>query len=428
MYPLLYSTNSHSITSHNHSIMATRFPYEVKVETLDGQNTELTDFYFQYGGNIYVFSYEVNGERRHTFIDAGYLEHRGRILPILRQHGIDLSRIDNIIITHRHIDHCGLARDLALLSGARIVVHSGFKGFVEGDLKPQEKVWLGKLNPGLLRHSRLEYREPDSERAAEIEGVRFPCLGEAIPIGLTGKLEILTCPDHGNTHTPDQLFVHYTRLAGDGTSPDSRSLDEGMIFSGDLWLMTGPVVDKSLRMLPMVVKLVFLHFRERLAGRRIVWNDPRDQDIEAKDALKKGFSLVRVKPGHGGEFLGSRIVPNAILADRDLLVKLGYGIDDDPGILLSDENKKRIAELEEIAYQAFVDELLSWLEMGVANEKIAERLRRIYLEQQGGGKLVAIDRKQRRERIQNTLDQLTVDPSVPEQLRQIAQQARNMET
>ncbi|MBT4267728.1 MAG: MBL fold metallo-hydrolase [Deltaproteobacteria bacterium] len=403
--------------------MLSKYPHKVRVEKLDDQNSVLTEFYFRHGANIFVFSYETDGQIKHTFIDTGYLEHQDRILPILRQNQIDLALIENIIITHRHIDHCGLARQLALLSGAKIVVHAGFKSFVEGDLTPQEKLWLGKLDPSRLRESQIEYRVPDDKHAVEIEGIRFPRLGDNIPIGLSGKLEILACPDHNTTHSPDQLIVRYSQspvVEHNGSDVNHKPSTEDIIFSGDLWLMTGPVFDKNLRMIPLMLKYAFYYFKERMAGRRIIWDDPRDQDVDAKEALKKGFSLIRVKPGHGEEFLGCRIVPNALLADRDLLVKLGYSIGEDPGVLSSEENKHLIAELTENAYQAFEDELQVWLDAGSDIEEISNRLRRIYKEQQGGGKLVAIDRMQRREWLQATLFLLKHDSSAPEQHRQIA--------
>ena len=306
--------------------MPSTFPHKVRVERLDDHNTVLTNFYFRRCANIFVFSYEADGQRKHTVIDAGYLEYQNRILPILRENGIDLTQIEHIIITHRHIDHCGLARQLALLSGADIVVHAGFKGFVEGELKPQEKIWLGKLDPGRFRLSNIEYRVPNDMDAVEIEGIRFPSLGENIPIGLSGELEIMGCPEDSITHSPDQLVVRYRqgRATGQSVSDVNHRLStEDLIFPGDLWLMTGPIIDKNLRMIPFMLKYGVLHIKERLAGRRIIWDDPRDQDASAKEALKKGFSLIRVKPGHGEEFLGCRIIPNALFAERDLLVKLG---------------------------------------------------------------------------------------------------------
>lgn len=403
--------------------MFSKYPHDVRVVKLDDRNTVLTEFYFRRCANVYVFSYESQGQRKHAFIDSGYLEHRNLILPILRQYHIDPEQIEHIIITHRHMDHCGLALYLAQISGADIVVHEAFRGFVEGDLEPREKIWLGKLNPGRFRNCRMDYRTPADSDALDIEGIRFPRMGNRIPIGASGELEILACPDHHLTHSPDQLLIRYSQhstASRSNAGVNDKLSDTDMIFSGDLWLMTGPVVDKSLSMLPLVLRYAFIHLKERLAGRRIVWDDPRDQDPFAKEALKKGFSLIEVKPGHGEAFLGCRIVPNGLLADRDLLVKLGYLISEDPEVLSSVENKGRIAELTEVAYRAFVAELQFWLEMGDTIEKVAERLQRIYKEQTGGGKLVANDRKQRRERMKETLLRLAADSAAPQQLCQIA--------
>ena len=403
--------------------MLSKYPYKAIVEILDDQNTELTEFYFQRGANIFVFSYDFEGQRKHTFIDTGYLDHRDTILPILRKHHIDLTQIQNIIITHRHTDHCGLARQLALLSGARILVHAEFKSFIEGPLKPQEKIWLGKLDPRKLIDCHIEYLAPDVENVMVIEGSRFPRLGKPIHIGATGKLEILACPESTSMHSPDQLIVRYSQdpsVGNNGTGVNHTLSSQDMIFSGDLWLMTGPIIDKSFRMMPRMLKYAYYRVRERLAGRSITWDDPRDQDAEAKDNLKKGFSLVSVKPGHGNGFLGCRIIPQSLLADRDILIKLGYSMDEDPKVLSSNENKTRTAELEEIAYQAFVDELQFWMEAGGNIEEISRRLSRIYHEQQGGGKLVAFDRAQRRVRLQETLNRLANDSSVSDQHQQIA--------
>ena len=403
--------------------MLSKFPYKSRTEKLDNENTELTEFYFRRGANLYVFSYQIDGQRKHTFIDTGFVDHRDLIFPILRKQHIDLTKIDNIIITHRHTDHCGLARQLALISGARILVHAEFKSFIEGPLKPQEKIWLGKLDPSKLQNSNLEYLVPDINDAVQVENTQFPRLGDAIAIGASGKLNILGAPVSTLTHSPDQLIVYYSqdqssekRRTGINHNPSNTD----MIFSGDLWLMTGPIIDKSLSMMPRMLKYAFYHFKERLAGRKINWDDPRDQDAAAKEALKKGFSLIRVKPGHGEEFLGCRIIPNSLLADRDLLIKLGYSMDEDPSVLSSHKNKSRTAELKEAAYQGFINELQFWLDAGANIEEISKRLTRIYREQQGGGNLVAFDRMQRRERLKEILSRLVRDLSVSEPHRQIA--------
>jgi hypothetical protein len=94
------------------------------------------------------------------------------------------------------------------------------------------------------------------------------------------------------------------------------------------------------------------------------------------------------------------------LADRDILLKLGFKMDDDKSVLQSDGFAFRVDELREKAYSGFLDTLNLWMKMGYGQDEICGLLSRIYLEQNGGGRLVEVDRKERRERLRETLDRL----------------------
>ena len=142
-----------------------------------------------------------------------------------------------------------------------------------------------------------------------------------------------------------------------------------------------------------------------------------EQDLAVKEALKGYFSLIRVKPGHGTEFLGSRILPLGLPADRDLYSALGYPDDYQPA---EEQPDARLANLLEQAYAGFIREALFWQEQGYTVEEIEDFLVRIYKEQTGGSKLVAVDRKQRRERMKVTLSRLQNDAAVPQEIRQLA--------
>ena len=87
--------------------------YRVTKEKLNGTNTELTSFFFNHGANFYVMSYEKEGIRKHTFIDAGDSQYRNQILSILIENDVNPDNIERIVITHRHTDHFGLADLLA---------------------------------------------------------------------------------------------------------------------------------------------------------------------------------------------------------------------------------------------------------------------------------------------------------------------------
>ncbi|MFC2071979.1 MBL fold metallo-hydrolase [Chloroflexota bacterium] len=405
-------------------------PQAVVKERLNGTNTDLTSFH--YGTNVYVFSYEKEGVRRHTFIDTGDSRYRNQILPALAKNDINTANIERIILTHRHPDHCALVTLLAKESRAKILVHRNFKNLVEGEIGEMERGWVDRwwgFDPSQFKELDFEYL-PQSDRSKfiSINGVDFPTLGEPIEIGEGAKLEILACPESTPTHSPDQIIILYSPKScpqtHEKTVGNSRPTDD-MLFSGDIWLMTGPLSGGG-------SSDIFRHFRFSLfrvkkqlknlmSGRGMLRRDPREQDSEAKEALKTGFSLIRVKPGHGGEFIGSRIIPRSLLADRDLLLKSGYSLDADKSLLRRRDLSPKIAALKEQSYTHFIEELLFWRELGYTSDEISELLVRIYKEQIGGGKLVQKDRKQRRERLKATLARLKDDEAEPEELHQLAQ-------
>jgi len=400
-------------------------PYRIVKERLNGTNTDLTDFFFHHGANVYVFSYEKEGVRRHTFIDTGDSQYRNQILPILIENDINPANIERIVITHRHPDHCGLADLLARESKAKILAHSNFGSFVEGEINQEERRWLGDLNPSQLKERDIEYlAQSERSELISISGVDFPSLIEPIEIGEVGKLVILACPESTQTHSPDQIIILYSPQGYphtyDKTPGDFRPTDD-ILFSGDLWLMRGPIYGRGIEGVSRHFRYGFNQMRNLASGKSMVRRDPRVQDSMAKEALKKGFCLIRVKPGHGEEFIGSRIIPDSLLADRDLLIGLGYSQDTDKSILRSRDLAPKIATIMEQAYISFVKELLSWIELGYTLDEISELLVRIYKEQSGGGALVEEDRKERRERLIATLARLKDDEAGSDELRQLAE-------
>jgi len=400
-------------------------PYRVVKERLHGTNTDLLDFSFHRGANLYVFSYEKGRERRHTFVDAGDSRYRDKILPALVENDINPGNIERIIITHRHPDHCGLADLLAGESGAKILVHSNFRSFVEGEIGQEQRRWLGDFDPSRLKECDIEYL-PQSKtgEVVSIGGVDFPILIEPIKIGEAGKLAILACPESIPTHSPDQIIVLYSPKNDPyryGERYQGFRPTDDILFPGDLWLMRGPLYDWGMRDVVRQFRYGFHQMKGLMPGRSMPRRDPREQDARTKEALKRGFSLIRVKPGHGEEFLGSRIIPDSLMAECDLLIELGYPMDADKSILRSREFAPRVATIREQAYTRFIEELLLWKELGYTSSEISGLLVRIYKEQSGGGPLVERDRKERRERLKATLARLRDDEAEPDELHQLAE-------
>jgi hypothetical protein len=165
------------------------------------------------------------------------------------------------------------------------------------------------------------------------------------------------------------------------------------------------------------------YFRLRIwfTGKGWSPNMVMEQDLAVKDALKGHFSLIRVKPGHGEEFLGSRILPQGLPADRDIMNELGYSAGKEVSEAEAAQMAAKIAQLREVAYARFVKEILFWQKQRYSLEEIADFLVRIYKEQIGGSKAVAIDRIQRRERLKITLSRLQKDPAVPADMHKLAE-------
>ena len=397
--------------------------YKIVREQLGANGISLTGIYFRYGGNIYIFSYPKDGVTRHTLIDTGDRRHRDSILSILTENKIDPKAIETMIITHSHPDHYGLAHILAKQSGAKILVHSNFKGAIEGDRNVLERNLLGLRNPKELKECKIEFLSPNNGGCAiKIYGLDFIRLLEPITFGDAAKLDILAIPQSADTHTRDQIVAIYSvrdYARPEDEVPKGYRPDNDFLFSGDLWLMRGPLFDRKMKGFSFYIRRGLFRIRWLLSGRG--WHSVTviEQDVAVKEALKAHFSVIRVKPGHGQEFLGSRILPLGLPADSDLLKTLGYsGIGEAQKI--DRQLKTKMDGLLEQAYSGFIQEVLCWQKQGYTLEEISQFLLRIYREQIGGNKAVALDRKQRRDRMKATLSRIQNDTAVPQTLRQLA--------
>jgi glyoxylase-like metal-dependent hydrolase (beta-lactamase superfamily II) len=80
-----------------------------------------------------------------TIIDTGY---KGRVTQIcheINRLGYSLSDVENIILTHHHVDHTGNLFELQKLSGARIIAHIDEAPYIEGGLPHFCPQSLGRL-------------------------------------------------------------------------------------------------------------------------------------------------------------------------------------------------------------------------------------------------------------------------------------------
>jgi hypothetical protein len=395
-----------------------------------GGGTHLTSLLFSPGGNVYVLTYQKDGQKKHTLVDAGDYRYHGEMLRILVENDVDPTNIERIIITHCHPDHTGLAYLLAKESGAKITAHHSFRSFVESGGSQTERRWLGDFDPSRLRECEIEYlAESDTGGTVRLAGIDFLNLAEAVDIGEGGRLNILGSPKTGMTHSPDQVVVLYSPRSDPHphvqTIGGYRPTDD-IIFSGDLWLMRGPMFNHGGTDIMWHLRVGLRQMRNMMPGGDMMGRDPREQDAKAKDALKRGFCLIRVKPGHGDEFLGSRIIPRSLLADNDMLVEFGYPLSAGKAVPRSAELAPRVSARREQAYVSFVEELTLWMGLGYTPDEISELLVRIYREQSGGGPLVEMDRQERREQIRSLLTRLKGDEAQPAEIRQLAESTQSL--
>jgi hypothetical protein len=387
----------------------------VNKETLVG-GVRLTSLLFHPGGNVYILTYQKNHRKKHTFIDTGDERYDDEMLNILGENDIEIEDIERIIITHRHPDHTGLVYLLASRSGATITAHHSFKSFVEGG---QSNFYSNNSPP--LTGCNIEYLD-ESHDEIKLNGIYFPNLTGSIDIGESGRIDILGTPKTNTTHSPDQLITLYSSIPE--PHPHVQAIDgfrptDDIIFSGDLWLMRGPMFGGGGDLM-WSLRVGMYQIGNMVTGASPMRRDPREQDATAKDALKRGFCLIRVKPGHGDEFLGSRILPSSLMADNDILIEFGFPWGTGTDILSSREYAPKVRARREQAYTSFIGELNHWGRLGYQPEEISKLLVRIFSEQTGGGPLVEEDRRERRQQLIILLSRLKDDKSQKEDLRNLA--------
>ena len=90
-------------------------------------------------GPITVFLADAPGEPL-TLVDTGPLTPKtmAALEAALARHGLAPRHLERILLTHGHVDHVGLAADLAAASGAQVVSHPWNVPALEGDAGERE--------------------------------------------------------------------------------------------------------------------------------------------------------------------------------------------------------------------------------------------------------------------------------------------------
>lgn len=79
--------------------------------------------------NVYFLT-----DRKVSIIDTGYKGRASQICRDIKKLGYSLSDVENIILTHHHIDHTDNLYQLKKLTGANIIAHVDESPYIEGRL------------------------------------------------------------------------------------------------------------------------------------------------------------------------------------------------------------------------------------------------------------------------------------------------------
>jgi len=130
--------------------------------------------------------------------------------------------------------------------------------------------------------------------------------------------------------------------------------------------MRGPLFDRKMKGFSFYIRRGLFRIRGLLNGHGWHGVTVLEQDVAVKEALKGHFSVVRVKPGHGQEFLRQ--------PDSAAGITGGQRPPENPGLSFrycgsgetgrAAENKNGRPVLEQ-AYSGFVKEVLFWQKQGL---------------------------------------------------------------
>ena len=175
------------------------------------------DLYFL-GRPHLIASYVLTGpDGRFALVDVGPESTLEQLEAGLQALGLDLRRLEAVLVTHIHLDHAGAAGALAGKAGCPVYVHeSGAPHLAE---------------PARLWSSAARLFGPDMQRLWK--GISPVPAGQLRALGSRATVEVA-----GHTltayHTPGHASHHVVYALEGGAVPDSSAgLDGGVLFAGD---------------------------------------------------------------------------------------------------------------------------------------------------------------------------------------------------
>jgi len=187
------------------------------------ERLSLSNAAFEGDNNAYLFA---DGSAV-TLIDTGdwMATTRKQLETALSQHGLGLTDIDRILLTHWHHDHCGLAGEIQAESGADVYVHAADAALVEGD----EAAWSAMEDR--YRQYFEEWGMPEDKQAA---------LRDRLTDGeTTVETPTVTTFEDGETFSVNDIDLEVVHTSGHaaGLCMFEAAIDgKRHVFSGDALL------------------------------------------------------------------------------------------------------------------------------------------------------------------------------------------------
>lgn len=147
--------------------------------------------------NVYL----IKGDTGWLLVDTGWDDPKTlRVFEEeIKKIGISFQEITQIIVTHFHYDHLGLAGKLGQLSGAKVALHQNERRFIElRDIPNEQKIRV--MKEWLSKHGFPENEIPDYVFSIDMESPDIYLYGnEQINTGFF-NFEIIWTPGHSPGH------------------------------------------------------------------------------------------------------------------------------------------------------------------------------------------------------------------------------------
>jgi glyoxylase-like metal-dependent hydrolase (beta-lactamase superfamily II) len=156
----------------------------------------------------YVNIYLVRGEEGWLLVDTGWNTREALVAleSQLKEIGLGFEDIDQIVVTHFHLDHYGLAAKLKQLSGATLAMHHLEEAFIQGgfaNVKGRLIQITQWLRTNGMPEDELHELEAATPGAGEFISIAFPDItlygDERISTGLF-HFQVLWTPGHSPGH------------------------------------------------------------------------------------------------------------------------------------------------------------------------------------------------------------------------------------